>query len=392
MSEQPHQIGQRIATRRRARRLTQTQLAAAAYLSVATIRAIERGARRPSDMALETIAAALGVDPSALLEGHVGTERRVRAALPEISSSIAGYDIPPDSPMPPLGQLATAVTGAESWRLAAQYGRVAQSAPTLLTGALAAFHAADGRERRYAARLLASAARTADAAAYKYGAHDLSARLIDLMRWASAQADDPLLEASASYVRTETFFAAGAHRTGLKALELAVDQGPVATTPQSIAALGALHMRAAVVAGRLGDSDAADVHLDEARSLGDQVPEGIYVGTAFGPESVRIHEVSVAVSLGGDHVGRAFDVVHEWTPPKDLPAERRSGFWIELARAQLWGNRREDAHESLKVARRIAPLHTREHPWARETVATLRRLRRADDESLTSLAEWIGAI
>lgn len=151
-------------------------------------------------------------------------------------------------------------------------------------------------------------------------------------------------------------------------------------------------MRAAVIAGRAGNAAAADTHLAEARKLGDRVPEAIYQGTAFGADSVRAHEVSVAVSLGHDHVQRALDVASEWKPPADLPAERRSGFYIELARAQLWAGLFDDSFESLKVAWRIAPQHRREHRWAREDTVTLRRLKRADAETLTSFAEWIGAL
>ncbi|GAB3010928.1 hypothetical protein GCM10023080_091930 [Streptomyces pseudoechinosporeus] len=212
------------------------------------------------------------------------------------------------------------------------------------------------------------------------------------MRWAARQADDPLVAATTAYVRTETFFAARAHTAGLPALEDAIDVSPAPVSREATAARGALHMRAAVVAGRAGDADAADIHLDEARRLGDQVPEDEYQGTAFGPDSVRIHEVSVAVSLGGDHVARALSVAEEWAPPEDLPAERRSGFWIELARAQLWAGFRDDSYESLKVARLIAPQHTREHRWAQETTATLRRLKRADAADLTNFAEWMGVV
>ncbi len=93
------------------------------------------------------------------------------------------------------------------------------------------------------------------------------------------------------------------------------------------------------------------------------------------------------MSLGQDHLQRALDIADEWTPPNSLPQERQSGFWIELARAQVWAGRPDDAFESLKVARFIAPQHTREHPWARESAATIRRLKRADAESLTSFAE-----
>ncbi|MGW2110423.1 helix-turn-helix domain-containing protein [Streptomyces sp. NPDC001948] len=58
-ADSPREVGERIATRRRARRLTQTGLATASHVSYATIRSVERGARRPSDDALEAIAAAL---------------------------------------------------------------------------------------------------------------------------------------------------------------------------------------------------------------------------------------------------------------------------------------------------------------------------------------------
>lgn len=313
----------------------------------------------------------------------------MHAALPELSAVLAAYDIPLGPPRRTGLELEAAVEEAAGWRLAAQYGRIASGIPALLQDTLSQLHATGRPE---AARLVVSAARTADAVAYKHGAHDLSARLIDLMRWAAARADDPLLTATCAYVRTETFFAASAYQAGLHALEMAVDAAPPPDSSRTAAASGALHMRAAVIAGRAGDASTAGAHLATARQLGQRAPEGVYQGTAFGPDSVRIHEVSVAVSLGGDHVGRALDVAEEWKPPENLPDERRSGFYIELARAQLWSGLPGDAFESLKVARAIAPQHTREHPWARADATTLRRLKRADAESLTSFAEWIGAV
>lgn len=388
-ADTPRQVGQRIAATRQSRRMTQAELSRASYVSLAMIKAIERGARTASEATLDSIAAALGVDPSRLATGNVGTERRVHAALPELSAVLAAYDVSLEPPRSTAEQLSAAVAEAVDWRLAAQYGRIAQQVPALLADTLRHLHTSRQPD---AAQLVVAAARTADAVAYKYGAHDLSARLIDVMRWAAAQADDPLLTASVAYVRTETFFAALAHQAGLRALELALDTAPPPDTASSSAARGALHMRAAVIAGRAGETSAADTHLSAARQLGDGVKEDIYLGTAFGPDSVRIHEMSVAVSLGDDHVGRALEVAREWKPSDALPAERRSGFYIELARAQLWAGLAGDAFESLKVARSVAPQHTREHPWAKEDAATLRRLKRADAESLTSFAEWIGAV
>jgi transcriptional regulator with XRE-family HTH domain len=64
------EVGQRIATIRRARRMTQAELARAAFVSLATVKAVERGARSPSDDTLDSIAAALSVDPSHIVSGR----------------------------------------------------------------------------------------------------------------------------------------------------------------------------------------------------------------------------------------------------------------------------------------------------------------------------------
>ncbi|MGC0407749.1 transcriptional regulator with XRE-family HTH domain [Streptomyces sp. SAI-163] len=386
-------VGRRIAYYRSVVRpkMTQRQLADAACVALGTIRKIERGERGVTDATLEAIADALGVDPARLRTDRTAAHTRVHDALPALSAAIATYDLPDDGPARPLCDLRAAVAEAARWRVAAQYTRIVRALPELLTELARAYHAAPAEDRAEIAGLLVRAYRSADAVAYKFGARDLSARLIDLMRWAAPEAGDPVLTATVAYVRTETFFAAQAHQAGLRALEQALDAAPSASAAPAIAVRGALHMRAAVIAGRANDDSAATEHLDEARTLADRVPEDVYWGTAFGPDSVRAHEVSVAVSLGDEHVPRALDVASEWKPPRELPAERRSGFYIELARAQLWAGLADDAFESLKVARHIAPQHTREHPWVREDAARLRRLKRADSDTLTNFAEWCAA-
>ncbi|MEU6459963.1 helix-turn-helix transcriptional regulator [Streptomyces sp. NPDC047065] len=386
-------VGRRIAYYRSVVRpkMTQQQLADAACVALGTIRKIERGERGVTDATLEAIADALGVDPARLRTDRGAAQTRVHAALPALSDAIATYDLPDDGPTRPPRDLRAAVAEAARWRVAAQYTRIVRALPDLLTELSRAFHTAPAEDRSEIAGLLVRAYRSADAVAYKFGARDLSARLVDLMRWAAPEASDPVLTATVAYVRTETFFAAQAHEAGLRALEQALDAVPRASAAPAIAVRGALHMRAAVIAGRAHDDSAATRHLDEARTFADRIPEGVYWGTAFGPDSVRAHEVSVAVSLGDEHIARALDVASEWKPPKELPAERRSGFYIELARAQLWAGLADDAFESLKVARHIAPQHTREHPWVREDAARLRRLKRADSETLTNFTVWCAA-
>ncbi len=372
--------------------MTQADLAREAHVSLPMVKACERGVRSPGPSTLEAIASALGVEASRLDPAFAGTGRRVHAALPAISATIAGYELTRESAGRPLRQLRSDTDAAVGLRLAAQYGLIAQQAPSLLGDALAHLHSTSGAHIEEAAGLVVAAARTADAVAYKFGAHDLSARLIDVMRWAAAHCEDPDLNASVAYVRAETFLAARAYPAGHLALEQALDVGPAPNTVRSTATLGALHMRTAVVAARAGSADAAYSHLNEARRLAQGLREGICLGTSFGPSSVRIHEVAVSVSLGRDHIGRALDVARKWSPGPGIPAERRSGFWIEVARAHLWSGNPAEAFNCFQEARKHAPQHVREHPWAREDIGKIRRLKRAPAETLTSYAEWIGAV
>ncbi|MFB7760181.1 helix-turn-helix domain-containing protein [Streptomyces xiamenensis] len=357
--ETAHAVGRRVAYQRRMARLTQEQLAAAAGIHVGSLRKIERGARGASETVLDALAAALGVDVLRLHGNREHASSRVRDEMPALSAVLAGFDWPDEGPVRPLHQLRKGTANLAEWRLGAQYLRVARQAPGLLAELLRALHTAPGNETAQITHLLVSACRSADAVAYKYGAPDLSARIIDIMRWAAPRAENALLDATVAYVRAETFFAAQAHAAGLRMLERALDESPAPRDTRTRASRGALHMRAAVMAGRDGNSSSAIDHMERASLLAHQVAEGVYQGTAFGPASLIVHKVSLSVSLGGDHVPRALEISRNGTPPTDLPAERRSSFYIELARAQLWAGLPDQAFDSLKAARHVAPQHTR---------------------------------
>lgn len=391
-SASPREVGRRVAYFRRLARMTQAELADTAGLGAGTLQKIERGARGASDAVLDAIADALDIDVYRLHHDKERADTRVHEAMPALSAVIATAESPEDGPIRPLPELRAAVADAVAWRLGSQYVRIMRDGPELLAELLRALDTAQPGQDAEVASLLVAACRAVDAAAYKHGAADLSARLIDLMRWAALRAEDDLVDSTVAYVRTEVHFAAATHAAGLRALERAIDASPPPSGTPAAAARGALHMRAAVIAGRAGQPDVATMHMATASEMAELVPEGVYGGTAFGPSSVRVHEVSLSVSLGDRHLQRALDIAREWAPPRDLPAERRSGFYIELARAQLWAGQADHAFESLKVARRIAPQHAREHRWVREDAGTLRRLKRADAESLSHFAEWCGAI
>jgi hypothetical protein len=260
--------------------------------------------------------------------------------------------------------------------------------PGLLNELNRAAHTYSGHERETAFALLAMAYRAADAIADKYGFTDLSARAIELMRSAAAQSAEPLLCGTAAYVRAELFFG-GTHATaGLRSLDNAADSVDPGTSRDALAVYGSLHMRAAVVAAHAGLPQQADSHLDEARDAAQRVPDGVYYGTAFGPSSVRIHEIATAAEQGD--AGKVLTRARGWQPSLAVPAERRSHYFIELARAQLWAGERSKALSSLHEARRIAPQHTRCNPQARRTLVSLLRLQRRPPDRLLSFAAWAG--
>ena len=149
-------------------------------------------------------------------------------------------------------------------------------------------------------------------------------------------------------------------------------------------------MRAAVLAARQADPDAARDHIAEAAAAARDVPEGVYRGTAFGPASVRIHRLSLA--LDSDDIDTALAVTEGWTPPDTVPAERRSHFLVDLARAQARAGRIHEAVESLYLARQVAPQHVRHHPEVKTTVAVLLAGMPRPPQPLLDMSRWIGVL
>lgn len=387
------QLGIRIETARAAAGLTRREVVEASGVSLSMLRKVEDGERTPSDSVMEALARALRVTPEELLGGPGRTDSRVHRAIPGIQAVIASYDLPEDGPVRPYGELAAAVHATVEARVNSEYVRLAEGVPALLGELFRAVDQTVGADRQRAAHLLALAVRSADAVAYKYGWTDLSGRLVELMRWAAGIAEDPALAAAAAYVRTEVYFASGQLSTGLRALRQAADRIAAPSTPQLAAAATALHMRAAVVAGRMGDPDGARDHLAEADRLATAVPERLYDGTAVGPDSLQIHRLSVAVELGEQRdLGAAVAAASRWAPPRNLPAERRSHYYIDLGRAQMQLGQRRHALDSLRVARTIAPQHVREHGQVRAELATLVRLDRGRDPQLLAYARWAKAV
>lgn len=329
-----------------------------------------------------------GYHDATTFAGATVGDHAVHAAIPRLRHALDCIDLPDDGPTRAIDDVGAEVARLIDHRLQARYGELATNAPTVISE-LARLMQSPHVDAGRAATLLTLALRAADSAAFKFGYVDLSARIIDLMRSSARSANDPLLTAAVAYVRTETFFATRNLATASRLLIAAADDLPTNfKEPVSSASYGALHMRAAVVAGRAGDSGAAWDHLNEARRAAASAPEGVYLGTAFGPASVRIHELAVAVELRDSPA--TVERAARWRPPRQLPAERRSHYYIDLARAQLDLDHHEDAYLCLREARQVAPQHTRGHPQVRHVLSSLVRARRFSDDGLLTLAAWAG--
>jgi transcriptional regulator with XRE-family HTH domain len=380
--------GQAIAAARRTRGLTQSELARQAAISLSLLRKIEQGSRPLTPGVRAALDAAFATAPA--LAGSAAAPERIAAALPQLCEVMDAYDIPPDLPypVPPLAELRRLTSLATAWRLSSQYTKLAALLPGLITDLTATAMNTAGREQEQAFALLALAYRAADAIADKHGRHDMSGRATELIRWAAARSADPQLEMMSTYVRAELFFSGQHARSGLRMIDSVTATAPPGGAVRLLAARGALCMRAAVLAARAGMPDEAAERMAEAQAIARQVPEGVYHGTAFGPGSVGVHELALAVETGD--VGRAVKLAGQWQPPRALPAERRSHFHIEAARAYCWEGNRDQAVTALWQARRTAPQHARCNPAVSETIAVLIRGSRKPPPRLIQLATWVG--
>jgi hypothetical protein len=338
-------------------------------MSLSLLRKIERGSRSLTPGVRTALDAVLAPVPASA--GGAAGPDRIAAALPQLREVMDAYDIPPDPPyvIRPITELRRLTGSATAWRLSSQYAKLAALLPGLITGLTATALNSSGHEQEQAFGLLALAYRAADAIADKHGRHDMSGRATELIRWAAARSTDPQLEMMSTYVRAELFFSGQHARSGLRMIDSVTPPPPPAGDVPLLAMRGALCMRAAVLAARSGMPGEAADRMTEAQAIARQVTDGVYHGTAFGPGSVRIHELALAVEAGD--VGRAVKLAGQWQPPGALPAERRSHFHIEAARAYCWAGNRDQAVTALWQARRAAPQHTRCNPAVIETIGVL---------------------
>jgi transcriptional regulator with XRE-family HTH domain len=403
-------VGANIRTARKMRGMTLQQLADATHISVASLEKYESGGRNPSTRAVLDIAKALRVGTDQL-NGQPymnGTEADdgVQAVIPDLRRIMLTYDAPEDLPARPrsLPELEAELERVSAMRRDGQYVPMGQMLPQLLTELThTALDAAPGREQEQAYWLLARAYRAANSLAHKLGYHDLSMTAIERVRWAAARSGDPLMDVIGGYLLLGAMLRQGAWRPATRLmtrLETQVHQ--IASgqwDDQTRGMLGSVVLKRAAARARQGDIDGSMRAIEEAEEIAAACGgrDLVVHETAFGPSNIRIHEVHSLLEIGDavTAVARAQaplgDSGAPFEPPADLPGERRSHHFIDLAAAQLATGDRSGALASLQEAKSIAPNHTRFHPTVRSTAATLVRTSRTDEQA-AAFARWAGAI
>ena len=390
-----HLFGARLRAWRERRGLSQRALGEIVLCSGHLIGKIEKGERRPQDDLVRRCDEALGAEGD-LIAIHAASRSsapsgtghgwRLASQLPELRRVIDSRDLPQACPVLSVSLLRQSIVEMVDYRVNARYADLAARLIEVLPQLhQATQHAPDSPKLR---ALLVQAYRCADAIADKLGLHDLSARIIDLMCAAASKCGDELLAAATCYVRAETFFANGDWTTGRQVLDRAAEGIDPTTGVRALATYGALRMRAAVLAAREGRADPATERIAEAVDAARHVPDDVYLGTAFGPASVRIHQFTLALDL--HDIGGALKTGGQWIPPLTIPCERRSHYFVDLARAYAAADLPDNAVDYLHVARLVAPEHIRHHPDVKVTVTRLLVNRLHPSRLLLDMARWIG--
>jgi transcriptional regulator with XRE-family HTH domain len=387
-------IGKRVARLRNARHLTQAGLAGAAHLSVSMISAIERGERQPSEAAIASLARALIV-PVAEIKGQPYVQQlrdeQLDALIQPIREAIDVYDLGPDPDITPRPVAEIGSDADELCRLmrATQVRTVATALPGLISEATTAAHLAPSDQ---AWAVLASTYRSAYDTATKLGYQDLAATCLDRMGWAAERASDPVLAAARQYMRALQYLRTGEFRTGRRLLDIGhktLAQAPAGLERDAVA--GQMYLCGAVLAARAQDRAAAQDFLTEAEQLAERTGEAPHVHhLSWGPTNVAYHRVSAMTEL--DEYADAVTVAQSIVTPQGFPISRQAHHVAEVARAQLYSQRVDQAWNNLLLARQMAPQQARYSPTVRAAVEGVLEAKRSTPNTLVNYATWVGLV
>ncbi|MGW0015383.1 helix-turn-helix domain-containing protein [Streptomyces tendae] len=400
-------FGKRVADLRKARDLTQQQLAALLNGRTSSwMSQVERGIQpvRRLDV-LQEIADALGVstqalDPSAPIPAPPSPPAGIQSNdLDGARLVISGHPalaalLGTESPDPiPLEQLSEQVD--EIWELThqAEFAAVSVMVTDLVPQLERAVRTVTAAERPRTYRLLARAYQALAAAFARQGDSRASWVSADRAVTAAELSGDVLLVFAGVYRMVHAFVRLGNNSEAEHAVTAAVDALSQRTdlTPPGLSVLGSLHLAKALVHARCGQRTEAREELAKAREVAEQIGEDRNdYNLEFGPTNVAIQTVATAVDLGD--AGEAIEV-GKTIDASSLSPERRGRLLMDLGRAHAQRRHLGDAVECLLRAEEVSPETVRTHNAVRQAVKELVLLAGPNaPRELTDLADRTSAM
>ncbi|WP_282777757.1 MULTISPECIES: helix-turn-helix transcriptional regulator [unclassified Nocardia] len=398
-------LGARVAELRRRRGLSQKELGAAIRRSESWVSQVERDVLPVERLSvLQRLADVLGVAvrdlrPEAaepMSTDRAGGERVGSAVFEQLRLMLTGH--------PALDRLFGDETGREpvevprlaarvdlAWQLAHESrlvevgGSLLELIPDLEQAARVA------ATRREVLGLLSRAYQAAATAFTRQEEVDAAWVAADRALAAAERSGDPLSVVAGTYRMAQAFLrlqrfeqAEQAARTCVAALEPLVDDDQ-RSTPEILSLYGSLQLMLAVIAATEGNRAQSRAGLAAARGaalrIGDDRND---FDTEFGPTSVAVHAVAVAVELGD--AGEALDIARH-VDASTLTPERQARFLVDVARAHAQRRQAHQALEALLTAERLTPELVHTHHRAREVMRDLLQFAgRRPSEELRELA------
>jgi transcriptional regulator with XRE-family HTH domain len=395
-------IGQQVRTYRRARGMSQLELADLTGVERTYISKIENG-RKPVDSRtlLNKLADALSVTVPDLTQQHTEPTDRQQS---EAQSSIAriqqaliaeGTDVIAGGPRP-VDVLNAGADRALLLRMEGDYVGLGQIAPGLISDLYAATTA--NPDDQVALLALSKITFAAAMGMKELARVDLAWNAAMASRQAAEKLEDGVAIAAADFVRSQVSLAAGAVKRASGIATSAVD-ALTGDGDQAMQVRGMLHLQAALCltaeARRFGDMHligGSDDHAVEAGRLAAHTGEGRSYELRFGPTNVGVWRLSLAMER--EEPGRVPEIAATIDESKLDTAHRRARFYIEQGRAYAKIKQYQPAVTQLLKAEKAAPLYVRTRPVVRELTGYMLRdaQRRLAGGKLGEFAVRVGAV
>ena len=398
-------LGENLGRFRKARNLSQEELAESAGVAVDTVARIERGERQTTRAAtLDKLAKALGVEPSALLgvlppphepSSHdVSDLRRALTVSAEIPG-LADFAEPAETISP--NELRETLTFAWQAYIDGRHSELLYTLPTLLTDTRRSIHAESGTDKARAYSVLSGADRLGAGTAGRFGLDDLAFTAAERAVAAARLSDDVEIGVAAStrylvWVLVRQGRTSEAERVAVRTAER-VEPRMTDTDTRALGVFGNLLFNAASAAMRAERGQRADELLRVAqaaavRSGRDEATEA----AIFGPHVAAIQTVEQAVRVGDpERALRLADSVPEANGP--VPAFWAAGHRIHLASAAVEVHQERHGLSLLAAAKNIAPDWVRYQPLGAAVMREIvDRAPRRRNEEFAELAEHYGVV